>query len=86
MNVSVAELKADLSAILKRAAEGEEIVVTKHGRPYVEVRAKKPLTSEEIIARRKAFIGSMKEGYWMADDFDAPMDDFGDAPLIPDER
>lgn len=78
MNVSVAELKADLSAILKRAAEGEEIVVTKHGRPYVEVRARKPLTSEEIIARRKAFFGCMKGEVEMSDDFDEPLEDFAD--------
>ena len=79
MNVSVAELKADLSAILRRAAEGEEIVVTKHGRPYVSVQAKKPLTREEIVARRKARSGSLKgDKYWIADDFNAPLEDFKD--------
>jgi len=37
MDVGVRELKARLSYYLSRAAEGERIVVTDRGRPYVEL-------------------------------------------------
>lgn len=78
MNVSVAELKAGLSAILKKAAEGEEVVVTRHGKPLVKISEAQP-DPEDLVARRRAFMGSLKgKGFWMADDFDEPLEDFKD--------
>lgn len=37
MSISVAEAKSQLSAVFERAAAGEEIVVTKHGKPFVKI-------------------------------------------------
>lgn len=66
MSVTVAELKADLSAILRRAEAGEEVVVTRHGKPVARI----------VAAVRKPVLGAMRGKIWMADDFDAPLDVF----------
>jgi prevent-host-death family protein len=63
MNVSVAEMKSHLSEILRKAAAGEEIVVTKHGKPYVRVTADRP---KGTLPRIGAYSGRVR----MADDFD----------------
>jgi hypothetical protein len=35
-----------------------------------------PTTQEDIRAAREAAFGALKGKIWMADDFDAPLDDF----------
>lgn len=37
--VSVAEAKAKMSELLKRAEAGEQVILTRHNRPVVELRA-----------------------------------------------
>jgi prevent-host-death family protein len=64
MNVTVAEMKSNLSEILRKAAAGEEIVVTKHGKPYVKVTAEKPTQTLPRIGAYKDY------PFYMADDFD----------------
>jgi prevent-host-death family protein len=65
MNVTVAEMKANLSEILRKAAAGEEIVVTKHGKPYVKLGPEK--SGFGSLPR----IGAFKDvPFWMSDDFD----------------
>ena len=44
--VGIRELKADLSALLKRAAAGEQIRVTMRGEPFVDLVAATPASSE----------------------------------------
>ena len=63
MNVTVAELKASLSEILRKAACGEEITVTKHGKAYVTLVT---ASNQGKLPRLGAFRGQV----WMADDFD----------------
>ena len=36
---SVAEAKNRLPSLIRKAAEGEEVVITRHGKPIVELRA-----------------------------------------------
>ena len=63
MNVTVAEMKANLSEILRKAAAGEEVIVTKHGKPYVKVGPEKPKAK---LPR----IGAFKDHpFHMAEDF-----------------
>lgn len=64
MNITVAQFKSNLSEILRKAAAGEEIAVTKHGKPYVKVGPDKPGFGS--LPR----IGAFKGEFWMADDFD----------------
>lgn len=51
-NHSVAEAKNRLPELIDRALKGEEVVITRHGHPVVELRAvvsaPKPLTGEEL--------------------------------------
>lgn len=35
--VTTKELKADLKSVLKRVADGEQILVKRHGKPYVAI-------------------------------------------------
>ena len=49
---SVADAKNKLSELIDRALEGEAVVITRHGRPLVELipipKAAKPITPEAI--------------------------------------
>jgi prevent-host-death family protein len=49
---SVAEAKNNLSELIDRALEGKGVVITRHGRPVVELRpippAAKPMTPEAV--------------------------------------
>jgi prevent-host-death family protein len=65
MNVSVAEAKAKFSELLKLAEAGEEITVTRHGKPIATIAA-----AEKPEAERKSLIGAMKGQIWISDDFD----------------
>ncbi len=65
MNVSVAEAKAKLSELLKLAEAGEEITVTRHGKPVATIAA-----AQKPKAERKSLIGAMKGQIWISDDFD----------------
>lgn len=46
---SVVEAKNNLSDLIARAESGEEVVITRHGRPVVEL---KPVTAAQRPARR----------------------------------
>jgi prevent-host-death family protein len=61
------EAKTQLSALVERAAAGEEIVIAKAGKPRAKLVPIRP------AARRRP--GSAKGRIWMADDFDAPLPD-----------
>jgi prevent-host-death family protein len=46
MNITVADMKANLSEILRKAASGEDVEITRHGKPYVRIvaaRSERPL-------------------------------------------
>lgn len=69
MNVSVAEAKAKFSELVKRVEAGEEITVTRHGKVVARV---VPPVKEASLPR----IGALKGQVWIADDFDAPLEEF----------
>jgi prevent-host-death family protein len=56
---SVVEAKNQLSDLIDRALKGEGVVITRHGRPVVELKpirpASKPITQEDIdwLAQRR---------------------------------
>jgi prevent-host-death family protein len=58
MDVTVADLKANLSAFLRKAAAGEEVNITRHGRPYVTIGAVKKTCP--TLPRVGAFEGQFK--------------------------
>ncbi len=63
MNVTVAEMKANFSEILRKASKGEEINVTKHGKPYVKIASDKPKKPGKLH-------GVWKGKFVLPDDFD----------------
>jgi prevent-host-death family protein len=72
MNITVAEAKAKFSELMKRAEAGEEITVTRHGKAVARVMP--PAVPEEPLPR----IGALKGKIRIADDFDAPLEQFGE--------
>lgn len=64
--VSVYAAKARLSELLDRAAKGEEIVITRHGRPIVKLLAAGPGEHPRELGRLRGRIR-------VKDDFDAPL-------------
>lgn len=69
MEVNIDAAKAQLSHLVDRANAGEEVVITRHGRPVARL-----VPVETARPNRK--LGLLKgQGYWIADDFDAPLPD-----------
>lgn len=58
---SVAEAKNKLSELIDRALDGEGVVITRHGRPVVELRpipsVAKPITPEAVAWLREHRVG-----------------------------
>jgi prevent-host-death family protein len=68
MNVSVYDAKTNLSRLLDRAAGGEEVVITRNGRPVAKLVAATPL-------RKPRELGLLKGRIRLGKDFDAPLPD-----------
>ena len=70
--VNIHEAKTNLSRLLEAVTHGEEIIIARAGQPIARLSAYKPSRSQ--IAPP----GGMKGEIWMADDFDAPIDELFD--------
>jgi prevent-host-death family protein len=68
MEVSVYAAKTHLSRLLDRAAKGEEVVITRNGRPIARL-----VPVAALRAPRK--LGGLRGRIRIADDFDAPLPD-----------
>jgi prevent-host-death family protein len=64
--VNIHEAKTHLSQLLKRVAAGEEIVIAKAGTPVARLVPVKDVSAERVL-------GFVREGLWVAEDFDAPL-------------
>ena len=60
MRISISEAKAKLSALVNAALAGEEVILTKHGRPVAEIRplAAKKSPAEKLAALQKIAAGT----------------------------
>jgi prevent-host-death family protein len=65
---NLSEAKDQFSSLVNRAANGEEIVITKHGRPLVKLVAM-PAAKKQEPRKPSNTLGLT----YMADDFDAPL-------------
>lgn len=70
MEVGAFDAKTHLSALLGRVAKGETFLITKHGKPVAELKPAGAQPKSRMLGWGKG------AGFWMADDFDAPLDDF----------
>lgn len=61
--------KTHLSQLLDAVEAGERIVITRHGKPVAEL-------SAPSKTKRARFGCAKGKGFYMAPDFDAPLEDF----------
>jgi prevent-host-death family protein len=71
-SVSIHEAKTHFSKLVRRAEEGEEIVVRRGSEPVAQIG---PLKEKP---RRVRGFGSMKGEIWIAPDFDEPLEEFAE--------
>ena len=53
MNIAVTEAKAQLTELVRRAEAGEEIVLTRHGRPAVQLQRVQPVARQTLTPGEK---------------------------------
>jgi prevent-host-death family protein len=63
--VTVTEAKTQLSSLIARVTEGEEIVIRRGQRPVAKI-----IRYDDPPVRRK--LGALKGKIWVSDDFDEP--------------
>ena len=79
-SVSLYEAKTQLSTLLREVESGAVITITRHGKPVAELRG---LAAE----RQRPRAGSLKSpGFYMADDFDAPLPEFAEYMQTAEEE
>ena len=66
--VNIYEAKTQLSKLVDRAAQGEDIVIARNGKPVARMTTLK-------AEKRPLKFGMLKGKVWIADDFDAPLPD-----------
>ncbi|MGD0832298.1 MAG: type II toxin-antitoxin system prevent-host-death family antitoxin [Terracidiphilus sp.] len=66
MNVSTAEAKNRLTELIRIVADGEQVVITRHGRPVAQIAPPPP-------ERRKARLGGMKDRIRLLPGWDDPI-------------
>jgi len=84
IQININEAKTQLSKLVEKAAQGEEIIIAKAGKPIARLM---PLATHESKPRTP---GGMKGQIWLAEDFNAPMSDeelalWHDSPIFPKE-
>jgi prevent-host-death family protein len=68
MEVNIYAAKTHLSRLVDQVNAGEEVVITRHGRPVARL--------VPAAAAQPRVPGLLEgKGYWIADDFDAPLPD-----------
>ena len=67
MNVSTAEAKNRLPELIRAVESGEQVVITRHGRPVAQIAPPPP-------ERRKARLGGMKGRIRLLPGWDDPID------------
>lgn len=70
IQVNVLEAKTQLSRLLDRALDGEEVIIARAGHPIVRL-----VAIEGDANRSPRALGALSGRGWMADDFDAPLDE-----------
>ena len=81
--VNIFEAKTQLSKLIEKVENGEEVIIARAGKPAARLTQWKP-------EKKPIVFGLMKEEIWIADDFDAPLPDeildaFENGPVFPPE-
>ena len=87
MQININEAETRLVELGELAWQGEEIIVTKGGKPYL---ALTPCREEPPAAKQPRTPGRLKGQIWTAPDFDETpqelIDLFENGPVFPDEK
>lgn len=76
--VNIHHAKTHLSQLLEQVEQGQEVVIARAGHPVAR------LAPLQAAPRRIATPGSLAgRGYWVAEDFDAPVDQLFDVLGAP---
>jgi prevent-host-death family protein len=80
--INIHQAKTQLSKLVEEAAQGEEIIIAKSGKPIAKL---VPLSEATAKVRKP---GGLKGQIWLADDFDAPMSEeelalWYEGPIFP---
>jgi len=67
VDVSIAEAKNRLPKLIRAVENGEEVVITRHGKPVAQISAPPP-------KRRQVKLGGMKDRIEFLPGWDAPID------------
>ena len=68
MEVNIYAAKTHLSRLVDQVNAGEEVVITRHGRPVARL-----VPAAPAQPRKPGLLEG--KGYWIAEDFDAPLPD-----------
>jgi prevent-host-death family protein len=68
MEVNIYAAKTHLSRLIDQVNAGEEVVITRHGRAVARL-----VPAKTAKPRKPGLLEG--QGYWIADDFDAPLPD-----------
>jgi len=66
--VNIYEAKTKLSKLVDEAAQGEDVIIARNGKPIARITALKP-------EKRPIRFGLLEGKGWIADDFDGPLPD-----------
>ncbi len=83
IRVSIEEAKAKLEELIEKAAMGEAIEITTNNKqvyllPFVKTISEDKWKSLHLPKKGTRKLGSAEGQVWIADDFDAPLEDFKD--------
>ncbi len=67
---TIHEAKTHLSKLIRKALEGEEVIIAKRDKPLVRLQVIPPTNKKRRLGWAKG------PGFYMADDFDAPLEEF----------
>jgi prevent-host-death family protein len=62
MEVSIAEAKNTLSSLIRRVQEGEEVVISKHGRPVARIVRTKP--AKRVLGAAQGQVREIDPDWW----------------------
>ena len=75
LQVNIHEAKSQLSRLIQEALNGKEVIIAKGGKPLVRLDVLPQARGPRTIGGQPDLV------LYMAEDFDAPLDDF--APYMP---
>jgi prevent-host-death family protein len=62
MEVSIYDARNSLSELVKRAEQGEEVILSRHGRPVVKLIALPPV--KRVLGKARGLVREIDKNWW----------------------